>query len=149
VKTGFGFLLVPLALAAGCVETGPVDPASSSLGEPDCRIVRVIDGDTVDMICQGVGGFRARLVGFDTPEVYSPGCGAELAAGQQATRLLRRITASAPVTSARLDGQDRYGRLLVRIEVGGQDVANQMIASGLALPYAGGQRPDWCTRLSA
>ncbi|WP_374430308.1 thermonuclease family protein [Tabrizicola sp.] len=105
------------------------------------------DGDTVHLACPGTGEVKARLLGFDTPEIYSPKCREELTAGQQATAVLRQILRSGPITEARFQGHDRYGRGLVRLEVGGQDVARRMIASGYAVPYSGGRHPDWCGML--
>lgn len=99
------------------------------------------------MTCPGFGEVKARLLGFDTPEVYSPECGAELAAGRQATAILRQIVQSGPITDARFQGQDRYGRALVRLEVAGQDVARQMLLKGYAVPYSGGASPNWCRML--
>ncbi|HEY6918142.1 MAG TPA: thermonuclease family protein [Tabrizicola sp.] len=105
------------------------------------------DGDTVHLACPATGEVKARLLGFDTPEIYSPKCREELAAGQKATTVLRQILRSGPITEARFQGHDRYGRELVRLEVGGQDVARRMIASGYAVPYSGGRHPDWCGML--
>ncbi len=99
------------------------------------------------MACPKTGEVKARLLGFDTPEVYSPGCREELVAGQQATAILRQVLRSGPITAARFEGHDRYGRELVWLEVGGQDVARKMIASGYAVPYSGGGHPDWCGML--
>lgn len=99
------------------------------------------------MTCPGTGEVKARLLGYDTPEVYSPGCTAELAAGRQATAILRQIVQSGPITDARFQGLDRYGRSLVRLEVAGQDVARQMISTGYAVPYSGGANPNWCRML--
>ncbi len=136
-----------LALA-GCVATGdPVPQASPVTTDTGCRAIYVADGDTVHLACRGSGAVKARLLGFDTPEVYSPRCSKELAAGRQATAILREVLQSGPITAARFQGHDRYGRELVRLEVGGQDVARPMIASGLAVPYAGGRHPDWCGML--
>src|SRR5690606_10752076 len=39
-----------------------------------CRVVHVVDGDTVDFSCPGEGVIRARITGFDAPELYSPQC---------------------------------------------------------------------------
>jgi endonuclease YncB( thermonuclease family) len=120
-----------------------VSPGVSS-GRPDCRLLRVIDGDTVDLDCPGEGFVRTRLLGFDTPETSSPGCASELTLGTAATRALdRRIAASAEM---RVDfrGADHYGRRLARLSLDGTDVARPMIADGLARPYQGGRRPSWC-----
>jgi micrococcal nuclease len=90
---------------------------------------------------------KARLLGFDTPEVYSPECREELAAGQQASAILRQVLQSGPITAARFEGNDRYGRELVRLDVAGRDVAQTMISTGYAVPYSGGKSPDWCEML--
>jgi endonuclease YncB( thermonuclease family) len=34
-----------------------------------CRVVHVVDGDTVDFSCPGEGVIRARITGFDAPEL--------------------------------------------------------------------------------
>ena len=112
-----------------------------------CSVSYVYDGDTVALTCDGQER-TARLVGFDTPETKSPGCAAEAALGAQATTRLRALVAAGRVT---LDGQgsDKYGRLLVRMTVGGQDVADTLIDEGLAVAYDGGTRLNWCRRLRA
>lgn len=133
---------------AGCVAPAvPAPESAESVSESACRVTYVVDGDTVHMACAGMGEIKARLLGFDTPEVYSPGCEQELAAGQQATRILRQILQSGPISDVRFEGHDRYGRELVRLEVGGNDVARSMIATGYAVPYSGGRSPDWCSML--
>jgi micrococcal nuclease len=132
---------------AGCVSSTTVPEGAPSSDDSACRVTYVVDGDTVHMACSGMGEVKARLLGFDTPEVYSPGCGQELAAGRQATEILRQILRSGPITGVRFQGHDRYGRELVRLEVAGKDVARTMISTGYAVPYAGGRSPDWCSLL--
>lgn len=128
-----------------CVAPTDPNPQGASLArDTGCRVTYVADGDTVHLACPETGKVKARLLGFDTPEVYSPGCSKELAAGHEATAILRQILRSGPITAARFEGHDRYGRDLVRLEVGGQDVGRQMIGSGDAVPYSGGRSPDWC-----
>lgn len=137
-----GFLLAVLALLA--LASCRPDLPDAAAG-PACQVLHVTDGDTLHLDC-GAGRFKARLLGFDTPESHEPRCPAEARAARAATEELRRLVARAPVT-AQSHGHDRYGRTLVRLTAGGQDVAQAMIASGLALPYDGGRRPDWCARL--
>ena len=43
-------------------------------GSTGCNVVRVVDGDTVRAFCPGRGFISVRLLGYDTPEVYSPKC---------------------------------------------------------------------------
>jgi micrococcal nuclease len=148
VRLGGALLGFAFAGLAGCVPaTDPLPGKPLSTADTGCRVTYIADGDTIHMSCPGTGEVKARLLGFDTPEVYSPGCREELAAGHEATAVLRQVLASGPITSAQFEGNDRYGRALVRLEVGGQDVARTMIASGYARPYSGGRHPDGCSML--
>ncbi|MEC7764231.1 MAG: thermonuclease family protein [Pseudomonadota bacterium] len=113
-------------------------------GGAPCRVVRVIDGDTMTMYCEGRGHTRARLIGFDTPEIFSPRCPSELRRGLQAKLRLQMILWQADEVSLVRSGTDRYGRGLVSLFVDGRNVAQQMIGEGLARPYDGGQRRGWC-----
>ena len=123
------------------------DAAMARTDAPPCAVVRVVDGDTVDLTCLGTGRFRARLMGFDTPETHRPGCAEEALLGQAATGRLRALVADARSIEADLGRWDRYNRRLVRLSVNGRDVGARLIAEGLALPYEGGRRIDWCDRL--
>lgn len=141
------FVLYAAGLAGCVATTDPLPQGSSGTADSGCMVTYVADGDTIHLACPGTGEVKARLLGFDTPEVYSPRCPEELAAGQKATALLRQVLRSGPITAARFEGHDRYGRELVGLDVAGQDLARQMIATGYAVPYAGGRRPDWCRML--
>lgn len=144
---------VPVVLAlAALVACKPADaprplPAAVPGGDA-CRVARVIDGDTVDLRCGAGAAFRARLTGYDTPESFEPGCRAEAEAARAATARLRALVAGAATVEARLGGTDRYGRRLVGLGLDGRDVGAVLIGEGLAVPYAGGPRIDWCARLA-
>ncbi|MFO1210597.1 MAG: thermonuclease family protein [Amaricoccus sp.] len=111
---------------------------------PDCRVVRVLDGDTVDLACPGRRAVRARIVGYDAPELYSPRCTAERDAAVRATRILGTRVGNATRTEVAFLGRDRYGRTLVDMRLGGQRVAREMVASGAGRRYPGGLRGGWC-----
>jgi micrococcal nuclease len=128
-------LLGPLAGDRVMARMSPVD---------GCRVNYIVDGDTIDMSCPGHGSFRARLDGFDAPEVFSPGCASELAAGIAATHKLRTLLWSAERVEFALGNVDRYDRRLVRLVLDGSDVAETMIATGHARAYDGGARAGWC-----
>ncbi|MZR14004.1 hypothetical protein GQE99_13360 [Maritimibacter sp. DP07] len=113
-------------------------------GNDQCRVLRYVDGDTVTMRCTGIGVFRARLLGFDTPEKKSR-CVAEARDAVTATWLLRKSIWEAEEMQVQLKGTDRYGRRLVRMFLDGRDVADIMIATGYARRYGGGRRGSWCT----
>ena len=120
--------------------------------------IRVIDGDTVDIRGQTA---NVRLVGFNTPEVSSPQCQAELDAGNRATARLNALVRNAQnieferVACACRPGtegtrQCNYGRQCGTLKVDGTDVGRTLISEGLAVQYICGRtscppRPgNWC-----
>lgn len=112
-----------------------------------CRVSYVYDGDTVAIEC-GAEEVTARVMGLDTPETKGPRCAEEAALGQRATKRLRALVQLGDVRLSE-HGNDKYGRRLVRLLVDGRDVAETMVAEGLAVRYRGGTRPDWCARIAA
>jgi len=109
-----------------------------------CRIVRVVDGDTVTLWCPGSGTERTRLVGFDTPEKFDPGCASELTRALQAEWYLRRLIATRSKLEVQRLGKDRYSRRLAVMVLDGDDVSRLMIEAGHARAYSGGRRNGWC-----
>lgn len=109
-----------------------------------CAVVLVVDGDTVKLFCPGEGVVTARLLGLDTPEIFSPQCLGELGKGLGATARLNLSLLAATHIAEAGEQTDRYGRRLVTLSLDGADVAPDMIAAGLARPYAGGKREGWC-----
>jgi endonuclease YncB( thermonuclease family) len=134
-----GLLLVPMI--ADLVNAA-MRPIASAQGP--CRIIRVIDGDTVSLICPEDGMQSARIMGFDTPELYAPRCVGEFVAAQKASWALRTLIQRADRLELRHQGTDRYGRALVVLELNGVDVAREMIRAGHGRPYGGGLRGTWC-----
>ena len=92
---------------------------------------RVVDGDTLD-----VGSVRVRLHGIDAFErnQMCDGPRGPWACGAAATSALKsRVEGRALVCEVR--DTDRYGRKVSRCERDGVDVAEALVASGLALAY--------------
>jgi micrococcal nuclease len=118
-------------------------PIESAQGQ--CRVIRVVDGDTVSLICPEDGMQSARLLGFDTPELYGPRCMAEFVAAQKASWALRTLIQRADRLELTHRGTDQYGRALVLLQVNGVDVAREMIRAGHGRPYGGGLRGTWCS----
>ena len=148
-------LLLALSLAAlGALPrvaealSGAVAPSfAESLrtnGKASCRVVEVVDGDTVTLACPGRPAERARLTGFDTPELFSSRCPGERASATQAKRHLGGLIRGSDRLGVVRQGQDRYGRTLVAMSVDGRPVAREMIDAGLARAYDGGRRGGWC-----
>ena len=95
--------------------------------------VRVIDGDTF-----AIGETRVRLHGIDTPESTQM-CGARGVSpwpcGAWVSDKVRSVYDGADARCAEVD-IDRYGRVVAKCFVGGEDVGQHLVAEGLALAYA-------------
>jgi endonuclease YncB( thermonuclease family) len=91
----------------------------------DARVVRVGDGDTFDVQLNGESQrLRIRLEGVDAPEQ-------DEVFGRESTAFLRKLLVN---QSVRINGRDmdRYGRLVARVTVQGQDASTVLIRAGLA-----------------
>ena len=138
-----------LALIGGLFAAYWPRPASTTdTSSAECRITHVVDGDTVDLKCEGRQTERIRILGYDTPETFYAECPAEKRLGDEATERLRTLAASQPVTRVTRNGADRYDRTLATIWLGGTNLAETMVSEGLAVRYTGGQRINWCERLA-
>lgn len=91
------------------------------------RIVGVIDGDTVDLLTDSKQRVRVRLAGIDAPERRQP-------FGSAAKKVLSDLVFSKQVL---LEGskKDRYGRLVAKVIVGGQDANLRLVRLGYAWHY--------------
>ena len=137
-----------LALLSACGDLPPPGIAAiPSRDDPRCLVTDVVDGDTVKIDCGG-GPVSARLVGFDTPETFRPGCAAEAALGARATDYLTQQLRSATRIGFDVQGRDKYQRALVAMTLDGVALSDMMISQGLAVRYAGGRRINWCDRLT-
>lgn len=92
-------------------------------------VERVSDGDTID-----IAGQRIRLPGIDAPE-WNQTCrttgGGSWECGAAASKRMRELTRNRTL-SCRPEGHDRYGRLLAVCRDGKLDIAEAMVADGLA-----------------
>ena len=91
----------------------------------DATVVRIADGDSVEIIRSGESArLRVRLEGVDAPElgeVFS----------RDAQDFLRRLALDRRVSVSGRD-VDRYGRLVARVMVAGQDLSLALLNAGLA-----------------
>ena len=99
----------------------------------------VVDGDTI-----WLGGVNLRLESYDTPEPYNDICGGqrEVDLAHRASARLLQLLNSGPFY-VEAGGEDRYGRVLATIRVGGHDVGDILIEEGLARRWPNG-REFWC-----
>ena len=94
------------------------------------RVVRVIDGDTFRVHYDGEET-SVRLEGCDAPERNEPG-------GREAADFVRALIDGKMVRLRFVAGQrkrDNFGRLLCRVEIGGEDLADLLIQQHLATTW--------------
>ena len=116
--------------------------------EYKCKIVKVIDGDTVDVdIDLGFGVWlhkeRIRLYGIDTPESRTRDLD-EKARGKMAAKFLKDHIKKAKLVKVKtkLDKKGKFGRVLGSIIADDTDLNEQMIKKYLAVAYFGQSKDD-------
>ncbi len=96
-------------------------------------VATVVDGDSLTL-----RGAKLRLEGIDAPE-YLQICksgAAPYPCGREARKHLEQLIAKREVDCKGWQN-DKYGRLLARCSVGGQEINQQMVSSGWAVSYGG------------
>ena len=107
-------------------------------------VLRVVDGDTIDIRDDVRGRLRVRVLGIDTPETkkpgYTVGCwGPEATEFARSNMLGQRV---ALITDATQDRTDRYGRTLAYlVRADGWDYSVEAARAGTALSYVYGGVP--------
>lgn len=138
-------LAVLLAVAAA-VERSEADPLP---GPIPAELIRVVDGDTLEVraeiwIGQTVVTF-VRLAGIDAPELRGA-CGGEKTLAMAATERLRGLLPpGARLLLHEVEHGKFAGRVVARVTLpDGRDLGAGLLLAGLAQPYAGGRRAEWC-----
>jgi len=89
---------------------------------PRCKVVRVVDGDTIDVVidlgCNVFTRQRLRLRGINTPEVRGPERPQGLEAADALRTLLETYEMSCGIETYK-DRTGKYGRLLAEVWVAG------------------------------
>ena len=138
------FVSIPLALAGLAGAPAPAAPVPETI---PARVVRVVDGDTIEVRASIWPGHEVqvlvRLHGIDAPEL--PGrCPAERFKAEAARDLVRRLTRGRAVALHGVRHGKYAGRVVARVVAGKGDLATALLAAGLARRYAGGKRQGWC-----
>ena len=92
------------------------------------QAVRVLDGDTIEVLADGNRSVRVRLANIDAPEKKQP-------FGQKSKEHLIDLVAGKSVEVVDLGG-DQYGRRIGRVLVDGQEANVEQVRSGLAWVYS-------------
>ena len=113
-----------------------------------CKVKRVVDGDTVDVVLDlGVDvsySCRVRLYGIDTPESRTRNKD-EKARGKMAGSFLKEAIEDGEkvVIQTKLkDSKGKYGRILGDVVVDGVNINELMVKCHLAVAYHGQSKKD-------
>lgn len=115
-------------------------------GPVEAELVTVIDGDTLMVKAnpwpQQTVSVLVRIRGIDTPELHSRCEGARQLALAAKDVLAEALAAgNGSLTLSDISGDKYFGRVVARVSFDhGHDVAETMLAAGLARPYDGGRK---------
>jgi micrococcal nuclease len=131
-----GTVITTTVLLSGSVASSV--PAVADPVATTAVVLKVVDGDTIDIRDDVRGRLRVRLLGIDTPETkkpgYTVGCwGPEATSFAVQTMLGERV---AMVVDPTQDSTDRYGRTLAYLVRGdGWDYSVEAARAGAARSY--------------
>ena len=134
-------LLALAVLAGGCGGSG------SECGPSTGKVTRVVDGDTVELET----GVKIRYLMINAPETTN---GHDDCFGQNAVQFNTDLVMGKDVELAYdVECEDRFGRTLAYVSVGGQEVNTLMVERGFAcvlhIPPNGDDRADEFEALQA
>lgn len=105
----------------------------------------MVDGDTVKMrvaiwIDQELL-VSVRVAGIDAPELFRPQCEAEKLLAREAKAFAEAFLAGGEAVLYDIERAKYAGRVVARIEAGGADLGDALVAGGLAVE---GRKGGWC-----
>ncbi|WP_396932603.1 thermonuclease family protein [Mycolicibacterium sp.] len=138
-----------LVFALGCCplvpSCAPILGNADPTGDSNAAVVRVVDGDTVDIRHDDRGRLRIRILGINAPETHkrgwTVGCyGPESAAWAGAVLPVgQRVSMEADPTQGLTD---RYGRTLAYLDLpDGRDFSVESVRAGMSQVATYGKRP--------
>jgi micrococcal nuclease len=119
-------------------------------GPIKAKVLKVYDGDTirvkVKLWLDQEKETKVRILGIDTPEMDGK-CSLEKKKAQQAKNEITKLINKQKVTLTNIRYGKYSGRVLADVETAdGVDIKEQMLKLGLAAPYYGSTRTDWCKK---
>jgi|TARA_B110000285_G_C15125327_1_gene619806 endonuclease YncB( thermonuclease family) len=112
----------------------------------ECKIVKCYDGDTVTIaiVIDNKGyRFSVRMLGYDCAEIRSKD-EQEKKVAKWAKEYITSMIYDKVVTVVQNDGYDKYGRLLLKLEINGINI-NDVMLEKWGVSYFGGHKEkiDW------
>jgi len=128
MRAALPFIALTVAVVALLLGRGADSHASTLHGQ----VVRVVDGDTIQVRLDGGATERVRYIGIDTPESVKPGTPVQCFA-KKASHFNAGLVAGRDVTlKTDAEERDRYGRLLAYVYAGPEFVNRELVARGYA-----------------
>lgn len=117
-------------------------------GPVSARVIDVVDGDTIRVHARIWLGQEletyVRLSGVDAPELKGH-CAAERELALRAREFVLELVGGLEVRLIDIEYGKYAGRVVAKVSTdSGEDVAQALLAGGLARPYDGGARGSWC-----
>lgn len=126
--------------------------SSYSYSNPyDYRVIRVLDGDTVEFDAPFLPKelkrvLKLRIEGVDTPEKGRLAkCEKEKELAERATQFTQRLVARSTKHQVVITGWDKYGgRVIGDLLLDGVSLRRLLLESKNAVAYDGGKKASWC-----
>lgn len=121
--------------------------ADSSFGPYKGKVLRVVDGDTLQLSVEVWPGLFEktlfRIKGVNAPEIHERVSPCEKEAGLKAKKFVEDFVAGADYVTVDNIGKEKYGRALGNLFVGEISLGAALLNAGLAVEYHGGKRTPW------
>ncbi len=99
------------------------------------RVVRVVDGDTIDVEINGEE-FPVRYIGIDTPEIVKPNTPVQYYGPEASEKNKELVDGKTVILVKDISDVDQYERLLRYVIVEGKFVNYELVAQGFAKNFA-------------
>ena len=111
-------------------------PLSGCRDDRSTRVLRVVDGDTLQILLPGKKTDTVRIIGIDAPETKDPRKPVQCF-GPEASAAMHALADGKTITLETRPGDDRdkYHRLLRYASINGRDIGAEMIEEGYARSY--------------
>jgi len=99
---------------------------------PEARVVRAVDGDTLVVAFADGHTDTIRVLGVDTPETHDPRKPVQCFGPEAAAYTARRLTGRVVRLESDVETRDRYGRRLAYVYLDGELFEDELLLRGYA-----------------
>ena len=106
--------------------------AGPRTANPEARVVRAVDGDTLVVAFADGHTDTIRVLGVDTPETHDPRKPVQCFGPEAAAYTARRLTGRVVRLESDVETRDRYGRRLAYVYLDGELFEDELLLRGYA-----------------